>query len=106
MAALTVQEVTDAGLANITFTAAAGGGDTVVGAVRAGGWDSATVALIVRNADAATKNVTVGTNAPITVPATTGMAIIPIVAGFDLAATAVTYSAVTSVTVAAVRLAA
>ena len=99
MAALTVQDAT-AGLANVVMGAASGGGDTVLSGTRAAGWDLATV-LIVRNTDVATKTVTVD-GVPYVVPATTGIAAIPVYAA-PAAVKPITYSAVTGVTIAAVR---
>ena len=48
MAAIAVQDASD-GLTDITFTAATGGGDTIVGGFKAGGW-SRPVVLLVKNA--------------------------------------------------------
>lgn len=108
MAALTVQQAAITGTA-LTFAAAAGGGDTVQ--------VSGDTILIVRNTDGTTKTVTVvrpGTeygqaNPDIAhvVAATTGVSVIgPIPTEFADPTTGVvsiTYSAVTGVTVAAVR---
>jgi len=99
MTLIAIQEA-DAGNQNITF-AAAGGPDTMVGAARAGGWDLGVV-LLVRNVDAATRTVTVD-GVGYVVPATTGFAVIPIRGALGALKT-ITYSAVTNVTVAAVRL--
>lgn len=106
MAALTIQDAPAGGLATVTFAAAAGGGDTVAsGSKQTGGWDLETVILIVRNTDAATKDVTVGGLPAVTVAATTGVAVIPVPnEGINDPSVAVTYSAVTNVTVAAVRI--
>ncbi len=102
MALLAVQDGS-AGLASVSFTAAAGGGDTIPGGTRGAGWDLS-VLLIVRNGDAADKTVTVNGTGYL-VPATTGLAVIPVYAGTYGMVKSVTYSAVTSVTVAAVRVA-
>lgn len=106
MAVLTVQDASE-GLASTTFAAAAAGGDSVAAGSRAGGWDFG-VALLVRNTDAAAKTVTLtdsaGNATPYVVPATTGFGVIPIRSSHGLAQN-ITYSAVTGVTVAAVRLA-
>lgn len=102
MALLALQDAS-AGLENVTFTAAAGGGDTIAGGTRGAGWDLSVI-LIVRNGDVATKTVTVNGTAYV-VPATTGVAVIPVYAGTWGTVKAVTYSAVTSLTVAAVRVA-
>lgn len=106
MAAITIQNIPDGGLANATFAAANGGGDTVaIGGRRAGGFDNDTVLLLVRNANAATRDVTVGGGSPITVPATTGFSVIPVYSeGINDPSVAVAYSAVTNVDVAAVRI--
>jgi hypothetical protein len=100
MAAIAIQEA-DQGNQNITFAAANAGGDTVAGGARAGGWDLPVI-LIARNTDAATKTVTVD-GVGYVIPATTGVGVIPIRGALG-AAKAVTYSGVTGVTVAAVRL--
>lgn len=103
MAALTVQDGS-AGFAAATLGAAAAGGDTVEGGAFDGGWHLPVV-LLVRNADTTATNVTVGTLPAVSVPATTGVAVIPVVAGGRYGIpVAVTYSKVTSLTVAAVRL--
>lgn len=103
MALLAVQDAS-AGLAP-TFVAATAGGDTVStdGSGQAGGWTIG-LALLVRNADVANKTVTVEGMAPLVVAAS-GEGVIPIPAKHFGAVAAVTYSAVTAVTVAAVRLA-
>jgi hypothetical protein len=109
MALLAPQASAVTGL-NVTMSAASGGGDTIVG--------GSTTALIVRNGDASSKTVTIvrpgttyGTADPdiaLVVPAG-GLAIFgPIPSEFadptdPAGGVDVTYSAVTSVTVAAVR---
>src|SRR5262245_12523340 len=107
MALLAIQDASQVGLANITFSAATGGGDTVPNSARCGGWSQG-VGLIVKNADAATKTVTAtyetGVTTQIVVPATTGIGVLPIL-GMGAGTVAITYSAVTSVTVAAVKVA-
>jgi hypothetical protein len=104
MAQLTVQDLSS-GTGLPTFVAAAGGGDTVRTdtAGSAGGWNLG-LYLVVRNTDAAAKTVTVAGLAGVVVPATTGVAIIPIARQHFGATRAVTYSAVTGVTVAAIQL--
>lgn len=106
MALLTNQQAAVTGKA-VTFAAAAGGGDTVN--------IDGTIVLIVRNGDASSKTVTVvrpGTefgaavaDVPVTVPAGETWVIGPLPQSFEdtdgLAD--ITYSAVTSVTIAAVR---
>lgn len=101
MAVLTVQDGS-AGI-SATFAAATGGGDTVAGGVVDGGWHLPVV-LLVKNADTTATNVTVGSLPAVSVLATTGTAVIPVVGSPYGAAVAVTYSKVTSLTVAAVRL--
>jgi len=106
MAALTVNDGS-AGFATATFDTPNAGGDTIaVGrATVAGGWQLPVV-LLVNNTDAATRTVTVGSQAGVVVPATTGRAIIPVLVGQSAIGTPVpvTYSAVTNLTVLAVRL--
>jgi hypothetical protein len=107
MADIAVQDVPAGGLANVTFTAAAASQTVPAGAgtKQMGGYDLHSVFAIVRNTDAATKDVTIGGGSPVTVPATTGVAIIPVGnTGVNGAAQAITYSATTNVTVALVRL--
>lgn len=101
MAALTVQDAS-AGLQDVTFAAASGGGDTIAGGSRAAGWDLG-VLLIARNTDAATKTVTVN-GVGYVVPANTGIALIPVYSATYGTVRAITYSAVTNLTVAAVRI--
>lgn len=106
MAALTIQDVPAAGLASLAFTACNGGGDTVAaGSKAAGGWELETIFVIVRNTNAATRDVTVGSLAPVTVPVTTGVSVIPVPnEGINDASVAVAYSAVTNLDIAAVRI--
>lgn len=101
MAVIAIQEA-DAGVQSVTLVAANGGGDTVQAGIRAGGWDLSII-LVVKNTDAATKTVTVD-GVGYVVPATTGIAVIPIRRGQGVVAVPVTYSAVTGVTVGALRL--
>jgi hypothetical protein len=102
MALLTVQDASG-GLASLTRVAATGGGDTIPAGGNSAGWSLGT-ALLVVNTDAATKTVTVEGMAPVVVPATTGMAVIPIpYKGFGATRT-ITYSAVVGVTVGAFRI--
>lgn len=101
MAVLTVQDGA-AGIQSVTMSAAAGGGDSAAGGVRAGGWELP-VLLVVVCADASSKTVTVDGVGYI-VPATTGLAIIPLRGGVAYGLSkAITYSAVTSLTVGVVR---
>lgn len=102
MAVLTVQDGS-AGIQDITMSAASGGGDSAPGGLRAGGWELP-VLLVVRCADASSKTVTVDGTGYV-VPATTGQAVIPLRGGVVYGLSkAITYSAVTSLTVGAVRL--
>lgn len=101
MATLTVQDAS-AGLASVVMSAAAGGGDQLAQGTRAGGWDRG-VFLLVRNADATATTVTVD-GVPFVVPATTGTCVVPVHGIYSGALKAVTYSKVTALTVAAVRL--
>jgi hypothetical protein len=101
MAALTIQDGS-AGYAAASFGAANAGGDTVAGGVKGGGWHLPVV-LLVKNGDATATNVTVGSLAALSVPAS-GTAVIPVVGSPYGTAVPVTYSKVTSLTVAAVRL--
>lgn len=102
MALLAVQDAS-AGLASVTRAAANGGGDTISPGAEAGGWSTG-VFLLVQNTDVATKTVTVDGVAYI-VPATTGIAVIPVSGVYPDQPKAITYSAVTNLTVAAVQLA-
>jgi hypothetical protein len=106
VALLAVQDAS-AGLASVQFAAASGGGDTVQAGPASGGWTSG-VFLLVNNRDASNKTVTVA-GTPYVVPLTTGVAVVPLnaaLAGYAAALRTVTYSAVTNLFVAAVRLAA
>jgi hypothetical protein len=105
MAALTVQQGPSGWGGNAAaFAAATAGGDTVAGGVGHGGWHLPVV-LLVRNGDATATNVTVGSLPALSVPATTGVAVIPVIGSQAYGdSVAVTYSKVTSLTVAAVRL--
>lgn len=101
MADLTTQDGS-AGLGDVSFTAAAAGGDTAEAGVSAGGWRLCGM-LLVANGDTVAHNVTVEGLSAVSVPAgATGA--IPLdgggIAGKRLD---VTYDAVTSVTVAVVH---
>lgn len=102
MAALTVVDGS-AGFATATLGTPAGGGDTAAGGLFAGGWQFPVV-LVVKNADTTATTVTVGGLAGVSVPATTGVAVIPIVGSPVGAAIPITYSKVTALTVTPVRL--
>jgi hypothetical protein len=104
MAVITVQDGSAGYAANAAaYVAATAGGDTVAGGIRAGGWHIPVV-LLVRNTDAATRTVTVGSLPGVVVPATTGVAVIPVVGSPYGGAIPVTYSSAVGVTVAAARL--
>jgi hypothetical protein len=101
VAVIAIENAKD-GIGNITFTAATGGGDTVVPGSAAGGWRTGTL-LVVKNGHTATQNVTVAGHPVVIVGANGGTAIIPI-HGLGKQAKAVTYSGVTLLTVGAVSL--
>jgi hypothetical protein len=105
MALLQLQEAAN-GLANVAFSPASGGGDSIPVGARVGGWDLM-IALVVKNTDAAAKTVTVA-GTPYVVPATTGLAVIPCQqpggVGYGVTTRAISYSAATNLSVAAVRL--
>lgn len=102
MALLTINDAS-AGLQSAPLVAAAGGGDTIEPGARNAGWTTG-VFLVVRNADTTTTDVTVN-GVVYTVPANTGLAIIPVSAFYPKNAKAITYSKVTSLTVGAFQLA-
>ncbi len=106
MAAIAIQDVPVGGLASLTFAACSGGGDTVAASSkRMGGYALHEVFLVVRNTNAAVRNITVGALAAVTCPATTGVSVIPVPdEGMGDASVAVTYDAVTNLDVAAVRM--
>ena len=104
MAAITVQDVPASGLADCSFASANGGGDTIAGGTKSyGGWEQSTVALIAINGHSSAQTVTCG---GVAVPVAAGdTAIIPVPnEGLNDASVAVTYSGVTALTVAAVKL--
>lgn len=107
MAVITPQDFSGASISGVTFAAASGGGDTVVGGFSHGAGGQETE-LHVRNAGGGiiTVTVTLGNASvigPINVPATTGHSVIAIGGGVGQVVAAVAYSGVTSVTVAALR---
>lgn len=105
MAAIPVQTVPDAGLADIDFAAAAAADTIADGGVRQGGFDSTTMILLVKNANAATRTVTVGSQPPVVVEATDGEAVIPVFnEGIGDTSVAVVYSATADLTVALLRI--
>src|SRR5262245_9694661 len=102
MAVFAVEDAS-AGIQSLTMNAANGGGDSVAGGTKLGGWELPVV-IVVRNTDAATKTVTVA-GVGYVVPATTGIALIPIRGTAKYGdSVAITYSAVTGVTVGVGRL--
>jgi len=104
MAALTINDVPAAGLADLPLVAATAGGDTIAyGTKQAAGWEQYTVVLLVRNADTVPHTATVGGLPLVVANAKTGIIPVPN-EGLNDASVAVTYDAVTSVTVAAARL--
>lgn len=104
MATLTLQDASD-GLGDVTFDAAAAGGDDCPSGTFVGGW-SLPVVLLVSNGDTVAHTVTVPglPGSPVSVPAgATGA--IPIANSQTFGSlVSLTYDAVTSVTVAAVKL--
>lgn len=107
MADLPIVEVPAGGIANVTKTAAAASQTipAATGTKQMGGYDLNTVFLLAFNTDAATRDVTVGGQAAVTVPATTGVAVIPVLnTGVNGAAQNVTYSATANLSVALVRM--
>jgi hypothetical protein len=100
MAAIPIQDAS-AGLANATFAAAANG-DTIASGSRGAGWDLGVV-LLVKNGDATTTNVTIDGHPLVAVPAA-GQGVIPAYRATFGSPLLVTYSKLTSLTVAAARL--
>lgn len=111
MADLTIREVPEAGLAAVDasfFTAAAASQTIPAKAAnggKAGGWENDTLILLCRNTDVATRDVTVGSQAALTIGATTGNGVIPVKSpGNNHAAIPITYSATANLSVALVRI--
>lgn len=111
MADLTIREVPEGGLTALTaaFWEAAAADATIpanaCGINRAGGWEHQTIVLLARNTNAATRDVTVGSQAAVTVGALTGNAVIPVKStGLNHAAIPVTFSATANLEVALVRI--
>lgn len=111
MADLTIREVPEAGLAALdaSFYQAAAASQTVpagaAGINRAGGYDLHSLVLVCKNTDAATRDITVGSQAAVTIGATTGNAIIPVKStGLNHAQIPITYSATANLNVALVRI--
>jgi hypothetical protein len=110
MADLTVREVPEAGLAALDaafWEAAAADATIPSGAASgnaAGGWHESVLVLLARNTNAAARDITIGSQAAVTVAATTGNAVIPVKStGLNHADIPVTYSATADLEVALVR---
>lgn len=104
MAAIAIQEVPVGGLATVTFAAASTSDTVASGSRRTGGYANEEVLLIYRNSDASTEDITVGSLAPVTIAASTGVSIIPVPnEGLNDASVTVTMASATGITVAAVR---
>lgn len=110
MADLTIREVPEGGLAaaDASFYQAAAAAQTVPAAAAsgnaAGGWNNETLLLVCKNTDVATRDITVGGQAAVTIAATTGNAVIPIKStGINHAQIPITYSATANLSVALVR---
>lgn len=110
MADLTIRNVPAAGLAALdaAFWEDAAASQTIpskASSVRAGGWENETLVLLARNTNAATRTITVGAQDVVTIGATTGNAVIPVLSpGRNHAAIAIAYSATADLDVALVRL--
>lgn len=106
MTDVAIQDVPVGGLDSVTFTAAAAS-QTVPAAsgTRAfGGWESETLIALLRNTNAATRDVTIGAES-VTVPATTGVSVLPVPnPGVNGAAQAITYSATANLEIALLRM--
>jgi len=103
MATLTIQDVGD-GLADVVFGTAAAGGDAVPSGIENANHHLDGVFLLVNNGGASPINVTVA-NRPVVAVAAADIGMIPCNRGvYPGQLLGVTYSAVTSVTVAAVRI--
>lgn len=107
MATLTIEEAPVTGLDDVTFQAADNLGDDAP--------TGAGLALLVKNTDTASKTVTITTpgtvrgltieDPQLSVPANTGLAVIPLLRSVFGSSASITYSAVTGLSVAVVRLA-
>lgn len=107
MATLELQDARD-GLADLQFSAASAGGDQMASGSLAGGWQLPIV-LVVRNGDTTTTDVTVSVpglsiDTVVTVPASGAIAVVPVKQQKYEINTDLSYSKVTSLEVAAVRL--
>lgn len=111
MADLTIREVPEDGLAALdaAFYQAAAAAQTIpanaAGMNRAGGYELFTLALVCKNTNAASRTVTIGAQAVVTVGALTGNAVIPVKStGLNHAQIAIAYSATADLSVALVRI--
>lgn len=108
MADVTIQDVPAAGLAALSQTAAAAS-QTVpafagASSMPAGGWKNRPVVAVVRNGDASSHDVTIGSLSAVTVAAG-GLAIIPVPwPGVNGGQQNITWSATTSMTISLARL--
>ena len=100
MADLATQNANN-GSGQITTVAATAGGDTIEAGSGAGGWDLG-MFLLVNHTTTGTKTVTVAGHAPVTVQANS-IALIPVRSTYRGSRLGITYSAVTSLAVAAVQ---
>lgn len=103
MALLTLRDAA-AGLIVADLDTPAGGGDTMLAGIRAGGWSLPHI-FVARNADATSTTVTIN-GVPYVVGATTGFLIAEVYSASYGTVHAITYSKVTSLKVGAFRLAA
>lgn len=112
MADVAIQDVPAAGLAGLTMNAAVAsqtvpaatfGSDAVSGTRAYGGWSDAVLLAVVRNADAASHDVTIGSLAAVTVAAG-AIAVIPVpYVGVNQGQQNITWSATTSMTIGLAR---
>jgi hypothetical protein len=105
MADVAIQNVPAAGLAGLTMNAAAASQTvpartpSAPGSVAAGGWFESVLVAVVRNADASSHDVTIGSLAAVTVAAG-AIAVIPVPnPGVNGAQQNITWSATTSMTI-------
>lgn len=108
MADITIQEVAAAGLADVTFTAAAASQTVPASSgsysMPAGGWLNRPVVALVTNGDASAHTVTIGSLAAVNVAAGDTAAIPVPFPGVNGAAQTITWSATTSMSIALIRL--
>jgi hypothetical protein len=96
--------VQQAPIASVSFVSANAGGDVIPAGIHNAGFELDGVALLVKNASAGSLNVTVQ-GVVTAVPAGAAPAVIPVNRGvYPGTQTPITYSGVTSLTVAAVRI--